>query len=109
MITYEYPCIYLSKKGWKNSDGQPFTIISFYAEAGQMDVWSGVYRCGVDEKGYQRVLKEKHSNEIKKFLEVETNVIPNSVVIAFNNKIKNTGKEFDAAELIKKEKLNFIS
>jgi DGQHR domain-containing protein len=102
MKTYDYPCIFLSKKGWVNSEGKPFSMVSFYAEAGQMDIWSGVYRCGQDEKGYQRVLKVKHSTEIKKFLEVETNVIPNSVVIAFNGKIKDKGKFYDSAVLIKK-------
>lgn len=106
MKTYEYPCIFLSKKGWKNSEGQPFRIVSFYAEAGQMDVWSGVYRCGVDEKGYQRVLKPKHSNEIKKFLEVEANVIPNSVVIAFNDKIKTKEYEMEPAILIEENVTN---
>ena len=110
MITkkYTYPCIVLNKKSWKSSDGKDFQLVTFYASASDLQIWSGVYRAGLCDKGYQRVLKEKHSREIQKFLDNEENVIPNSVVIAFN-KIKIGDSECDGARLSIDKKINPVN
>jgi len=100
---FTYPCIVLNKKTWKNSEGKEFSLVTFYASASDLELWSGVYQAGRDEQGYQRMLKERHANEIRSFLENDGNVIPNSVVIAFN-KIQLGEKKTEAANLsIEKE------
>jgi DGQHR domain-containing protein len=47
-----------------------------------------VYRKDINEKGYQRIIQKDHVEKIRKFLDSQNNVIPNSIVVAFNDKLK---------------------
>jgi DGQHR domain-containing protein len=69
----------------------------FYAEAGDLSTWCGVYRKEISQQGYQRILKPEHANQIRKFLANEENVIPNSVVIAFNDRLEIGGATEEGA------------
>jgi DGQHR domain-containing protein len=83
---YNYPCVVLAKpKLWN------FRLVQFYAEASDLKRWCGVYRKEVNQKGYQRILKKPHFEQIKKYLNNPKNVIPNSVVIAFNDELDIDG------------------
>ena len=90
---YSYPCIILQKSAWE------FKIVQFYAEASDLKRWCGVYRKHVSQKGYQRILKRPHYEKIKKYLDDEQNVIPNSIVIAFNDALEIDGKTMSGASL----------
>lgn len=91
---YNYPCVLLKKpKLWD------FTLVQFYAEASDLKRWCGVYRKEINEKGYQRILKKPHFEQIKKYLNNPKNVIPNSVVIAFNNELEIDGNVAAGATL----------
>lgn len=83
---FQYPATLLTRDSW------PFSILTFYVEAGDISAWSGVYRKEISQQGYQRILKPEHANQIKKFLTNSANVIPNSVVIAFNDELDIEGK-----------------
>jgi DGQHR domain-containing protein len=84
---YNYPCVVLAKpKLWN------FRLVQFYAEASDLKRWCGVYRKEVNQKGYQRILKKPHFEQIKKYLNNPKNVIPNSVVIAFNDELDIDGE-----------------
>jgi DGQHR domain-containing protein len=86
--SFVYPCIAVRKKEWK------FTMLAFYIEAGELQRWCGVYRKAITQEGYQRTLKKEHYGGIKKFLDADesNNVIPNSIVIAFNDALLIDGE-----------------
>jgi len=94
---YTYPCLAVKKKAW------PFTMVTLYVEACELKRWCGVYRKSITQEGYQRTLQESHYGGIKKFLDADEarNVIPNSIVIAFNDQllienIRGPGATFNA-------------
>lgn len=92
---YNYPCVVLAKpKVWN------FRLVQFYAEASDLKRWCGVYRKEMNQKGYQRILKKPHFEQIKKYLNNPKNVIPNSVVIAFNDEL-DIGGEVGAGAFLK--------
>jgi DGQHR domain-containing protein len=76
-----------------------FVMVTFFAEAGDLRRWCGVYRKQINEQGYQRMLRQDHVDQIRKFLEVEKNVIPNSIVLAFNDKLTINEKTNEGALL----------
>lgn len=90
---YSYPCVVITKPEWG------FKMVQFFIEASDMSRWCGVYRKNITDKGYQRILKKKHYEQIAKYLNNEGNVIPNSMVIAFNDKLDIEGDIAPGAEL----------
>lgn len=85
LIPFSYPALLIRKKAWD------FSLVSFMAEAGDLKTWTGVYRKDINQKGYQRIFNAEHSNQIKRFLQDHKNVIPNSIVIAFNDQLEVDG------------------
>jgi len=92
LVAYSYPALLISKKTWN------YKLVMFYAEAGDMHKWCGVYRKKIYKDGIQRMLKESHAKDIASFLSKNNNVIPNSVVIAFNDSLEIDGRTENAAE-----------
>lgn len=89
---FKYNAISYKRKSWN------FELVTFFCPASELSAWCGVYRKEITQKGYQRTLKTPHQEGIKDFLDQEENCIPNSVVIAFNDKLKVGQKHKNAAK-----------
>ncbi|MDB4365759.1 DGQHR domain-containing protein [Pirellulales bacterium] len=93
--TRRYHAIAIQKKSWN------FRMVSFFPDAADLYEWCGVYRKSITRKGYQRNIKKNHAEDIQKFLDASsTNVIPNSIVIAFNDQLKDGGLKKESARFI---------
>jgi DGQHR domain-containing protein len=96
MEPYVYPCITIKKKAWK------FSMAIFFVDASDLKQWCGVYRKSISKEGYQRTINPEHYGAIKKFLNSspDLNVIPNSIVIAFNDSLTIDNQTLGGAEFV---------
>jgi len=76
-------------------------MLTLYVEASELKRWCGVYRKSITKEGYQRTLKKDHFGGIRNFLDADEtrNVIPNSLVIAFNDALEIGGATEPGATL----------
>jgi DGQHR domain-containing protein len=99
-----YPCVAIKKKQWK------FQMVTFFVDASDLKQWCGVYRKSISKEGYQRTVKADHWESIRKFLMSDTsaNVIPNSIVIAFNDRLTINNETEHGASVIAQKTLHPI-
>ena len=89
----EYPCIRTEQNPGK-------IIYSFVAQGGDLFKFSKISRIRRDDEGallgYQRARVDEHINDIRSYLEKDDSMLPNSLVLAFDQRISFHPWENDA-------------
>ncbi|WP_418184800.1 DGQHR domain-containing protein [Aliarcobacter vitoriensis] len=95
-MVYTYKCFKIKQR--QNSD---FVFLSFVAIAKDVYNWSHADNIEIDKNGIQRMLEKSKWDKITKFFNThQDNIIPNNVILAFDDEVSEVKELYNADEVI---------
>ncbi len=103
-MTHTYKCFQIKQR--EDSD---IIFLSFIANAKEIYSWSHADSIEIDKNGVQRKLEKAKWEKITKFFNThDDNIIPNNIILAFDEEVKKVEKLFSDKDLIDNRKDGYV-
>jgi DGQHR domain-containing protein len=103
-MEHSYNCFKIKQR--VNSD---IIFLSFIANAKEIYKWSHADSIDIDKNGVQRSLEKTKWDKIVKFFEThDDNIIPNNIILAFDEDVKEVTELYDSEKIIDNRKDGYI-
>lgn len=95
-MSYTYKCFKV-----KQRQESEFIFLSFVAKAKDLYEWSHADNIEIDKNGIQRNLQKSKWDKVTKFFNTHTdNIIPNNVIIAFDDEVREVQEIYNPDKVI---------
>lgn len=103
-MDYTYKCFKVKQR--ERSD---IIFLAFVANAKDIYNWSHADSIDIDKNGVQRPLQKPKWSKITKFFDTHTdNIIPNNIILAFDDEVSKVDLLFDADKMIDNKEDGFL-